>query len=75
MITTAKATSCIWEQKFTKQLRPARGVPQLFGNQVPVRPELPDLVVADRQDYEVQLKRLNRTAKFPPQVAHNMNSP
>lgn len=63
------------EQKFTKQPRPARPVPQPAGNQVPVRPELPDLVVADRQDDEFQLERLNRTAEFASQVADDINGP
>src|SRR5580700_7093310 len=63
------------EQKLTEQLRPARPVAQPLRDKVPARPELPDLVVADREEHEVQLEWLNRAAEFPFQVVHGMNGP
>jgi len=63
------------EQKLTEQLRPARPVAHPLRDKVPARAELADLVVASREEHEVQLEGLNRAAEFPFQVVHGMQPP
>ena len=65
--------SGVREHKLTEQLRPARPVAQPLRDKVPARPELADLVVADREEHEVQLERLNPAAEFAFQLAHGMD--
>src|SRR5580693_10152398 len=67
--------SGVREHKLTEQLGPARPVAQPLRDKVPARPQLADLVVADREEHKVQLEWLNRAAEFPFQVVHGMNGP
>src|SRR5579859_2569206 len=67
--------SGVREEKLTEQSRPAGTVAQGLRDQVPVRPDLPDLVVADREEHEVQVERLYLAAEFPFQAAYGLNGP